>query len=103
MLEPHTDTHWQEEKDSVAIVVETEMFGQRIVWTPMENGEPMSVSVEDGHDERDIARALRELACKVERGVSFMTMTFARPEANPELCPVCGQPDNCGDCDHTPA
>lgn len=19
-----------------------------------------------------------------------------------EFCPVCGQPDNCGDCDHTP-
>jgi len=19
-----------------------------------------------------------------------------------ELCPVCGQPDNCGDCDHNP-
>ena len=19
-----------------------------------------------------------------------------------ELCPECGQPDNCGDCDHTP-
>jgi len=21
--------------------------------------------------------------------------------SNPELCSVCGQPDNCGDCDHT--
>jgi hypothetical protein len=19
-----------------------------------------------------------------------------------EMCPMCGQPDNCGDCDHTP-
>jgi hypothetical protein len=19
-----------------------------------------------------------------------------------QFCPVCGQPDNCGDCDHTP-
>jgi hypothetical protein len=23
-------------------------------------------------------------------------------EPDPERCPVCGQPDNCGDCDHTP-
>ncbi len=22
---------------------------------------------------------------------------------DPERCSVCGQPDNCGDCDHTPA
>lgn len=21
---------------------------------------------------------------------------------NDETCPTCGQPDNCGDCDHTP-
>jgi hypothetical protein len=24
------------------------------------------------------------------------------PPRTAELCPVCGQPDNCGDCDHTP-
>lgn len=23
-------------------------------------------------------------------------------EAEKERCPVCGQPDNCGDCNHTP-
>ena len=25
-----------------------------------------------------------------------------RWQSDPELCSVCGQPDNCGDCDHTP-
>lgn len=25
-----------------------------------------------------------------------------REDKCPECCPVCGQPDNCGDCDHTP-
>ncbi len=25
-----------------------------------------------------------------------------RRKADKETCPTCGQPDNCGDCDHTP-
>jgi hypothetical protein len=29
-------------------------------------------------------------------------ITWAGTEVNSELCPECGQPDNCGDCDHTP-
>ena len=27
---------------------------------------------------------------------------YAAAMAAAEICPVCGQPDNCGDCDHTP-
>lgn len=30
-----------------------------------------------------------------------ITYVQSWPEGT-ELCPVCGQPDNCGDCDHTP-
>ena len=34
---------------------------------------------------------------RAESAMSRSTMTEMI-----EFCPVCGQPDNCGDCDHTP-
>lgn len=65
--------------EQVVVVIEAELLpGTRLTLSPMENGAAMVEPVSHYKDEREIAKALRRLADKIEQGAAFCPVNFSR-------------------------
>jgi len=86
--------------DGARVVITTPAYraGQAAAWRDFEK-DP------DSQPNRALLARLKSeefAAGYCDEHTTFIAPVRVRQRLVEELCPECGQPDNCGDCDHTP-